>query len=194
MAELRGGYETTNLNIHPAVTQYEIVCPGDASTRPKDEQIALDDLVLVHDAEADRVRLMSTRLGREVVPVYLGFLMPMALPEIQQILLCFSPSGMAQIDLWAGTGDPVPVDGITSYPRLVLGDLVLQRRMWKLNTAVFPFRDPRHSDAEHLLRVRRWRLDHGLPAAVRPDRQRRGQVRGRRRRRTRHADPGDARR
>ena len=163
LAELRGGYETTNLNIHPAVTEYEIVCPGDASTRPKDEQIALDDLVLAHDAEADRIRLMSTRLGREVVPVYLGFLMPMALPEIQQILLCFSPSGMAQIDLWAGTGDPVPVDGITSYPRLVLGDLVLQRRMWKLNTAAFPFRDPRHSDAEHLLRVQRWRHDHGLP-------------------------------
>ncbi|MEV6284176.1 lantibiotic dehydratase [Kribbella sp. NPDC051770] len=166
LAELRGGYETTNLNVHPAVTQYEIVCPGDASTRPKDEQIALDDLYLVHDAEADRVRLRSTRLGREVVPVYLGFLMPMALPEIQQILLCFSPSGMAQIDLWAGTGDPIPVDGIQAYPRLVLGDLVLQRRMWKLNTAVFPFRDPAHSDAEHLLRVRRWRLDHGLPTRL----------------------------
>ncbi|MEV8373856.1 lantibiotic dehydratase [Kribbella sp. NPDC056861] len=166
LAELRGGYETTNLNVHPAVTQYEIVCPGDASTRPKDEQIALEDLFLVHDAVADRVRLMSTRLGREVVPVYLGFLMPMALPEIQQILLCFSPSGMAQIDLWAGTGDPIPVDGIQSYPRLVLGDLVLQRRMWKLNTSVFPFRDPRHSDAEHLLKVRRWRLDHGLPSRL----------------------------
>jgi hypothetical protein len=113
--------------------------------------------------EADRIRLMSTSLGREVVPIYLGFLMPMALPEIQQALLCFSPSGMAQIDLWAGTGDPVPVDGITSYPRLSLGDLVLQRRMWKLNTAVFPFRDPQHSDAEHLLRLQRWRLQHGLP-------------------------------
>lgn len=163
LAELRGGYETTNLNIHPAVTQYEIVCPGDASTRPPAEQISLEDLVLVHDEQADRVRLMSTRLGKEVVPVYLGFLMPMALPEIQQILLCFSPSGMAQIDLWAGTGDPVPVDGITSYPRLALGDLVLQRRMWKLNTAVFPFRDPQHSDAEHLLRLQRWRLEHGLP-------------------------------
>jgi hypothetical protein len=122
LAELRGGYETTNLNVHPVVTDYEIVCPGDASTRPREEQIALDDLVLVHDAGADRVRLMSTSLGREVVPIYLGFLMPMALPEIQQALLCFSPSGMAQIDLWAGTGDPIPVEGITCYPRLVLGD------------------------------------------------------------------------
>jgi hypothetical protein len=145
------------------VTQFEIVCPGDASTRPAEEQISLEDLVLVHDDEVDRLRLMSTRLGCEVVPVYLGFLMPMALPEIQQILLCFSPSGMAQIDLWAGTGDPIPVDGITCYPRLALGELVLQRRMWKLNTAVFPFRDPQHSDADHLLRLQRWRVVHGLP-------------------------------
>ncbi|MFG3257277.1 lantibiotic dehydratase [Streptomyces sp. NPDC048172] len=163
LAELRGGYETTNLNVHPAVTDYEIVCPGDASTRPAHEQIPLEDLVLVHDAEADRVVLRSRRLRREVVPVYLGFLLPMALPEVQQVLMCFSPSGMAQIDLWAGTGEPVPAEGITAYPRLVLGDLVLQRRMWKLSVSAFPFRDPAHSDAEHLLRVQRWRRAHRLP-------------------------------
>ncbi|PSL01622.1 lantibiotic biosynthesis dehydratase-like protein [Haloactinopolyspora alba] len=166
LAELRGGYETTNLNIHPDVTDYEIVCPGDASTRPPDEQIPLDDLVLEHDADADRVRLRSVRLDREVVPVYLGFLMPMALPEIQQVLMCFSPTGMAQIDLWAGTGEPVPDEGITMYPRLVLGDLVLQRRMWKMNVAALPVRDPADSDAEHLLRVQRWRRENGLPARV----------------------------
>ncbi|WP_214105608.1 lantibiotic dehydratase [Acrocarpospora catenulata] len=166
LAELRGGYETTNLNIHPSVTDYEIVCPGDISTRPPGEQILLDDLVMVHDERADRVRLMSGRLGREVIPIYLGFLLPMALPEVQQVLMCFAPGGMAQIDLWAGTGQPVPAEGITMYPRLVLGDLVLQRRMWKLSTSVFPFRDPRHSDAEHLLKVHRWRREHGIPGRV----------------------------
>ncbi|NEE03721.1 lantibiotic dehydratase [Phytoactinopolyspora halotolerans] len=166
LAELRGGYETTNLNVHPAVTDYEIVCPGDASTRPAEEQIPLEDLRLVHDAEADRLALVSHRLGCEVVPIYLGFLMPMALPEVQQVLMCLSPSGMAQIDLWAGTGQPVPADGITMYPRLSLGNLVLQRKMWKLSTDVFPFRDPQHSDAEHFLRLQRWRREHGLPGRL----------------------------
>ncbi|MGH3899769.1 MAG: lantibiotic dehydratase [Pseudonocardiaceae bacterium] len=165
LAELSGGYETTNLNIHPVVTDYEIVCPGDVSARPPDEQISLDDLVLVHDPEADQVRLLSTRLGCEVIPVYLGFLLPMALPEVQQVLLCFSPSGMAQIDLWAGSGQPIP-NGITTYPRLVLGNLVLQRRMWKIDKNVFPLRNPRHSDAEHLVRVARWRRDHRIPERV----------------------------
>ncbi|WP_068692083.1 lantibiotic dehydratase, partial [Thermobifida halotolerans] len=166
LAELHGGYETTNLNIHPAVTDYEIVCPGDHSDRPADEQIPLSDLFLVHDADADRVRLVSRRLGREVVPVYLGYLMPMALPEVQQALLCFSPSGMARPDLWAGTGIPVPERGVTAYPRLVLGDLVLQRRMWKMHAADFPRRDPGRGDADFFLRVRRWRRDLGLPERV----------------------------
>lgn len=166
LAELHGGYETTNLNIHPAVTDYEIVCPGDHSDRPTDEQIPLGDLAIVHDESADRLRLLSRRLGREVVPVYLGYLMPMALPEIQQVLMCFSPSGMAQIDLWAGTGQPVPDRGVTAYPRLVLGNLVLQRRMWKMSAADFPVRKPDENEAEHLLRVRRWQRGLGLPERV----------------------------
>ncbi|WP_017573702.1 lantibiotic dehydratase, partial [Nocardiopsis halotolerans] len=166
LAELHGGYETTNLNIHPVVTDYEIVCPGDHSDRPAEEQILLDDLFLVHDEAADRVRLVSRRLEREVVPVYLGYLMPLALPEVQQVLLCFSPSGMAQMDLWAGTGQPVPQQGVTPYPRLVLGDLVLQRRMWKMSVADFPERDPGRDDAEYFLRVRRWQRDLGLPERI----------------------------
>ncbi len=165
-AELRGGYETTNLNVHPAVTGYEIVCPGDVSTRPLDERIPLDDLALVHDERADRLRLVSRRLDREVIPLYLGYLTPTALPEIHQVLVCFAPGGLARLDLWAGTGEPVPYGGVTSYPRLVLHDLVLQRRMWKVDPEAFPYRDPRDTDAEHLLRTHRWKREHGLPDRV----------------------------
>jgi hypothetical protein len=38
-AEVTGGYQTTNLNLHPPLTGYEIVCPGDLSSRPADRQI-----------------------------------------------------------------------------------------------------------------------------------------------------------
>jgi len=31
---------------------------------------------------------------------------------------------------------------------------------------VFPFRDPRHTDAEHFLKVQRWRREHGMPDRV----------------------------
>lgn len=108
LAELRGGYDATNLNLHPAVTPYELVCPGEISFRPTAEQIHMDDLSVEHDPVADRLLLRSRRLDAEVIPVYLGFLLPMALPEVQQVLLNFAHLGMAQPDLWAGTTVPLP--------------------------------------------------------------------------------------
>lgn len=166
LAELRGGYETTNLNIHPVVTDFELVCPGDTSPRERAQQLHLDELEIRHDPEADELYLWSERLGARVIPIYLGFLMPMALPEIQQVLLCFSPAGMAQLDLWAGTGVPVPPDEVSHYPRLALGNLVLQRRMWKVPSACFPQRPARADDATYYAAVQAWRTKHGIPERV----------------------------
>ena len=166
LAELRGGYETTNLNIHPVVTDFELVCPGDTSPRERARQLHLDELEIRHDPEADELYLWSERLGARVIPIYLGFLMPMALPEIQQVLLCFSPAGMAQLDLWAGTGVPVPPDEVSHYPRLALGNLVLQRRMWKVPSACFPQRPARADDATYYAAVQAWRTKHGIPERV----------------------------
>ncbi|MEV0429722.1 lantibiotic dehydratase [Micromonospora sp. NPDC050495] len=167
LAELKGGYDATNLNLHPAVTPYELVCPGEISFRPAAEQIHMDDLSVEHDPVADRLLLRSRRLDAEVIPVYLGFLLPMALPEVQQVLLTFAYLGMAQPDLWAGTTVPLPGHGIAGYPRIVHGDLVLQRRMWKLHPDHLPPpRTPDCGDAEWFLGWQRWRRDNGLPRRV----------------------------
>lgn len=166
LAELKGGYDATNLNLHPAVTPYELVCPGEISFRPEAEQIHMDDLSVVHDPVADRLLLRSRRLDAEVIPVYLGFLLPMALPEVQQVLLTFAYLGMAQPDLWAGTEVPLPGRGIVGYPRVVHGDLVLQRRMWKLHPDCLPTRTPGQGDADWFLAWQRWRREHGLPRRV----------------------------
>lgn len=167
LAELKGGYDATNLNLHPAVTPYELVCPGEVSFRPEQEQIHMDDLLIEHDPATDRVRLRSRRLDAEVIPVYLGFLLPMALPEVQQVLLNFGYMGMAQPDLWAGTNVPLPERTIASYPRIRHRNLVLQRRMWKLHPDYLPAaRTPDQSEAEWFLTWARWRRDNGLPRRV----------------------------
>ncbi|HEX6969068.1 MAG TPA: lantibiotic dehydratase [Micromonosporaceae bacterium] len=167
LAELKGGYDATNLNLHPAVTPYELVCPGELSFRPSAEQIHMDDLVVEHDPAEDRVLLRSRRLGKEVIPVYLGFLLPMALPEVQQVLLNFAYVGMAQQDLWAGTEVPLPGRGIAGYPRIRYGKVVLQRRMWKLHPDYLPApRTPDQSEADWFLSWARWRRENGLPRRV----------------------------
>ena len=162
-AELKGGYESTNLNLHPAVTPYELVCPGDVSFRHPDEQIAVDDLEIVDDPDAGEVILRSRRLGVRVVPVYLGFLLPMALPEVQRLLLNFSYTAMARLDLWSGTDQPLGDRPIGGHPRVRYRNLVLQRRLWKTDPKRVPRRTDQKSDAEWMRDWVRWRHEHGLP-------------------------------
>lgn len=165
-AELKGGYDATNLNLHPVVTPYELVCPGELSTRPQEEQIPLADLYIEDDARQNTLRLYSRRLGKEVIPVYLGFLIPMLLPEIQQILLNFSRLSMCTLNLWDGVAMASREDGMTFYPRLRYKNVVLQRAMWKMPCVLLPQRESGQSDADYYLAVSRWRKEHGLPARV----------------------------
>ncbi len=166
LAELSGGYDTANLNLHPPVTPYLILCPGEVSARPIHEQIPIDDLVVVDDPQECRLKLMSMRLQLEVLPVYLGFMLPMALPEVQQVLLGFSPQGMAGLDLWMGTGYMPDKTKVSWRPRIRLGNVVLQRRSWTVPLGCFPQRSPKESDADYFRLVNRWRLELDLPRNV----------------------------
>lgn len=165
-AELKGGYDATNLNLHPAVTDYEIVCPGEVSGRPAAARIGVEDLEVHDDTGRDRLVLRSKRLGVEVIPVYLGFLLPGALPEVQQVLLNFSYTGMAQLDLWAGTGVPEPGEDVVHLPRIRYGSVVLSRRQWSVRADRVPQRRPDQGDAAWFLEWSRWRRDHGVPRLV----------------------------
>ncbi|HZU70648.1 MAG TPA: lantibiotic dehydratase [Ktedonobacteraceae bacterium] len=165
-AELKGGYDATNLNLHPQVTAYELVCPGDISTRPLEEQIPLDDLSIQDDVHANCLRLCSKRLGKEVIPLYLGFLMPMALPEIQQVLLNFSYSTMSFIDLWNGVKRQDAGAAIAYYPRLRYKNLILQRAQWRVRADALPKRESGESDGDFFFRMARWRRQQNLPARV----------------------------
>lgn len=162
-AEITGGPVTTNLNLHGRLTGHQIVCPGETSSVPEEDRIHLDDLHVEHDERAGRLVLRSDRLGREVVPVYLGYLVPLALPEIPRTLLLLSPSTMAPFDLWAGVPEGEARDGVTRRPRVRHGNLVVGRRSWTADAGVLPV--PRHGsgEEEHFLGWRRWQRAHGLP-------------------------------
>ncbi|MFE8938334.1 lantibiotic dehydratase [Streptomyces sp. NPDC007872] len=162
-AEVTGGPVSSNLNLHGRLTDHRIVCPGETGTVPEEARIHLDDLYVEHDETAGRLVLRSRRLGREVVPVYLGYLVPIALPDIPRTLLLLSPSTMAPFDVWAGVPEGAAVDGVTRRPRIRHGDVVVGRRSWTAPAEVLPVRRPGSGEEEHYLDWQRWRRSHGLP-------------------------------
>ncbi|MFJ3923420.1 lantibiotic dehydratase [Streptomyces sp. NPDC090022] len=163
-AEVTGGPVTTNLNLHGRLTEYEIVCPGESGTLPEDRRLHLDDLYAAHDVATGRVPLRSHRLGRQVIPVYLGYLVPLALPAIPRTLLLLSPSSMSPLDVWAGVPEGPARDGVTTRPRVVHGDVVLSRRSWTTTAGDLPVHGA--LEADHFLEWQRWRRTHGLPERV----------------------------
>ncbi|WTG93987.1 lantibiotic dehydratase family protein [Kitasatospora sp. NBC_01560] len=165
-AEVTAGAATTNLNLHARLTDFEIVCPGETSTAPAAARIQLDDLYVEHDPAADRLVLRSRRLRQEVVPLYLGYLVPMVLPEIPRTLLLFSPTSRVTPDAWRGVPAGPADDGVTHRPRLRHGSLVLHRRSWSAGPGALPEPRPGEGEAARYLAWQRWRRRHGLPAQL----------------------------
>jgi hypothetical protein len=162
-AEIVGAAVTTNLNLHGRLTDYQILCPDEHSSLPPQAHIPLADLYVMHDPATDRVLLRSRSLDREVVPVYLGYLLPMALPYIPRTLLLFSPSALSFVDMWAGVPQAAPDGGITSRPRVRYRNVVVHRRQWTLDAGALPAHRPGAPQDERLLDWRRWQRRHGLP-------------------------------
>lgn len=166
LAEVSGGLNRTNLNVHQPLADFHIVSPAEGSSYPPERQLPIADLYVVHDEVSDRVQLRSRRLGKEVVPLYLGYLMPSALPEVPRNLLLFSPSGMVRLDLWGGVPQAESVDGVRVRPQLRYRNVVLGRRTWSLEAGTLPKRVTGEGDAAWFCRWRAWQHAHGLPDQV----------------------------
>ncbi len=165
-AELIGGYDMANLNLHPSILPYELVLPGEVSFRPETEQIPVDDLYVMDNEEAGELQLWSRRLETRVVPVYLGSLVPTALPEVQRALLTFSGTSMSVLDWWNGVKQHRTGQRLEHRPRIRYQDLVLQRRAWKVNAEDLPQRAPSIGDQEWFLNWMRWLRRHKLPRRI----------------------------
>ncbi|WUD79060.1 lantibiotic dehydratase family protein [Streptomyces sp. NBC_00510] len=163
-AEITAGSATTNLNLHGRLTDYQILCPGETGSAPPEGRIHLDDLFVEHDTSEDRLVVRSRRLGKEVIPLYLGYLVPMVLPEIPRTLLLLSPTSKTALDVWTGVPEAPAVDGVTTRPRVRHGSVVLSRRRWTADATALPRRPAGEDDAGWFLRWQRWRRRHGVPA------------------------------
>lgn len=159
-AEVQGGHET-NLNQHSLTAAAEIVLPGERGSAPQGRRIALTELSIRHDRETDSVSLFCERLGKTIRPVFAGLLHPLAMPELQTLLLHFASPFSLPLDHLERA---VESDGgPPNLPRLRYKQVVLERAKWTVDFAAFPARGRQETDYSYVLRVHRWREASQMP-------------------------------
>lgn len=162
-AEISGGHDSTNLNVHRQTIRHQIICPGEGMRGDPEHAVRLDDLEL---RQVDGVPILwCERLRSRVVPVYQGFLVPYALPDLQRVLLLFSPMAVPILDLWSGVDPPLGDRPISDHPRVTYGPLVLVRHVWKMRPEHLPRRDGR-DDPMWFLAMEEWRVENRIPRRV----------------------------
>jgi len=164
-AELTGGVPGTNLNLHEPLCDFHLVLPAEGSTWPMENQLHLDDLTIQYSTADEEPILWSPRLQKRVIPVYLGYLMPTALPLLARTVLTFSPSLMANVDPWAGFSEDVSA-GTIHRPRVSVGKVVLSRERWTFLAEDLPLLDPAEDLSGWYLRWRSWQVVAGIPNRV----------------------------
>ena len=129
-----------------------------------ERQIHISDLVIKYDPQADEVYLFCERLGQKVIPLFLGLLYPLVLPELQTLLLLFSAPTVLRSEI---APRQLPYGNAVSYqPRIRYKHIVLERAKWTVNLSAIPERQNQEGDYAYLLKLANWRLKAGIPREV----------------------------
>lgn len=155
----------TNLNLRPAAVPYTLDYPGAEHDTAPAARVSITELHVSYDLGLERLVLRG-RCGAEVRPLALGMLVEHFLPPA----LCFlirvfgePQTALAPHRQLSKAGWRSAAGGLRRRPRLELGRLVLLRAAWSLPANQLPSRAKGESDAAYLLRMARWRDQHGIP-------------------------------
>jgi hypothetical protein len=159
-----------NGNIQPLFTKRVLVVPGEWCPLPAEQQLTLQDLILIHDPEQQRLRLLHKHDGTEIHLLYTGLLFPGFLGPLQRWLQPFTSSFMwgdgSLLSAFMG-GQEHQENALLHYPRIRLGQLVLSRRKWIMSAEQWLQWDSRQlPEVQQLLEIERWRRQIGLPEQV----------------------------
>jgi hypothetical protein len=145
-----------NFNLHPRLTAYELLYPGSVARPGADGVLTLADVTVAADPHRGRLRLLSRRDGEPLDLVPLNFLYPAAAPPLYRFLCGFAPTRTYRGGLWEQTDRARPQAAPPHRPRVMLGDLVLDRRTWRVPIGELPA-------ADRLDSFDRWWRGRGLP-------------------------------
>ena len=153
------GGRTANAGLRPAIFGHEIELPGDCAS-PGTLPLALRDLAVRWDADADRFVLFRTADGVEIIPVINSGVNPVGFVSF---LVAIGEQGLQPVAYFPG----FEIEGVTRWPRVLCGRVVLFRERWSFGPADRPAGATRGDDLRPFARaVASWRRRHGIPRHV----------------------------
>jgi hypothetical protein len=149
------------LNVHSPQTPEVLVLPGAVIHLPRERQRRLDDLAIsLADDDWPTVRDSD---GTRFLPVHLGVGFMDYMPTLLKFLCTFGPSELSAVfppPLVRGAG------GVARQERTVIGNVVLHRRAWTVQTAELRALLDGRGGADAFDALHRWCGDHGIPGRV----------------------------
>ncbi|WP_330477132.1 lantibiotic dehydratase family protein [Streptomyces platensis] len=164
LAEMSGTFGVS-VNLRRAVAPYELDYPYTTSTRPDDERIPLNDLLVRHAPSGATLELWSRSKGRRVQPAHLGMMADPLLPPAARLLFAaFGQSYLLHpsLSLLKPREVAEPSD-IVFQPRIEVGRAVVQRAEWSAPIACVPQERTGEPDGAYLLRLAEWLRAHQIP-------------------------------
>ncbi|HEY2292775.1 MAG TPA: hypothetical protein VGM86_18895 [Thermoanaerobaculia bacterium] len=149
-----------HLNVYQVQTARVLEMPGENSDLPPERRLGVRDLRVRLD---EPLPVLTDRSGRRLLPVFLGTNGLVGMPTLVRFLSRF---GIGEFRLMHPPRPAQKRDGLVTFRRLRIGNLVLRRRMWVFSPGVAFAGHAGLSDAELFLSVNRWRLEHGIPDRV----------------------------
>lgn len=152
-----------NFNLHPRVTDTVVDYPGAVSCGDRLRVLRPADLEVRVDASRGAVHLWDPREHRDVPLVPMNFMTPYGVPLLYRVLEALTPSNRYTWNPYADLMRRDP-DDERPTPRLLVGDVVADRRSWNVPAHEFPYLDEiSKDDVGALDRFDAWRQERGLP-------------------------------
>jgi Lantibiotic dehydratase, N terminus len=150
-----------NFNLHPRLSPLELVYPGSVPQDPRAGAVTLAGVTVRPDPQARRLELAGPD-GQPLDLVPLNFLYPAAAPALYRFLCAFAPTRTYRGGLWEQVHRAGPP--AAHRPRVVLGDLVLDRASWRFPVADLPdLAGLERQETAALAAFDRWRRAAGVP-------------------------------
>ena len=168
LVEVVGNFDF-NGQLRKQITNRCLIYPGENLPGDDCNIIPWDDVGLVFSAELDKYVLRDKKHQKNILPVHLGTLASIYLPEFYKFIISLGVSffpDFSMIEYLENFHRKENKNSVLHYPRLKLGSIVLLRETWSIPSNQLPLLKVSDSEFTRCIKLREWSESLHLPELV----------------------------